>query len=194
MLSEIGFWGDNKKFVKSNPIASAEVNVNEGGWEKIDIAWPVKNWVEYHDYQHTIQVSCQSCAPNTMPISLNHDNKPFIVIDTYPQRTLNRKRKSVTCSPGSTECCRDSLYIDFTTIGWNDWIVHPKGYNAQFCRGSCNRVASITQTGSHHYTAVNVSHSHSFQNVNKYLYQLFLFLLPLRRSSCIMPQRTIRKN
>jgi TGF-beta receptor len=159
LLSEVGFWGANTKFVKSKPLAIAEVDQNVGGWEKIDIVWPVKNWADNHDLEHTVQIACETCSSKTLPISSFHEHKPFIVIDTFPQRTVNRKRRSVNCGPGSSECCRDSLYIDFATIGWNDWIIHPKGYNAYFCRGSCNRVASLTQSGSHHFTVFNVSNS-----------------------------------
>lgn len=157
LLSEIGHWGSNLNFTKAKPIAIREIGLNEETWEKIDIAWPVKNWVEYHDLSHTIQVTCETCSSSNMPISMHNDRKPFIVIDTFPQRTISRQARSVNCGPGSSECCRDSLYIDFATIGWDDWIIHPKGYNAYFCRGTCDRVASITKAGAHHSTVLNVS-------------------------------------
>ncbi|KAG5676805.1 hypothetical protein PVAND_006613 [Polypedilum vanderplanki] len=155
LLSEVGFWGANTKFIKSKPLAITEIDENNSGWEKIDIELPVKNWVEFDSLTHTVQISCETCISKTLPISLYHDHKPFIVIDTFPQRTFARQKRNQNCGPGSTECCRDSLYIDFATIGWNDWIIHPKGYNAYFCRGSCNRVASITQAETHHSTVFN---------------------------------------
>lgn len=157
LLSEIAHWGHNKNFTKSKPVTIREIDQSSAGWEKIDIAWPVKNWVEYHDLSHTIQIACDTCSSRQLPIALDSDRKPFIVIDTFPQRTVSRKQRSANCDPGSTECCRDSLYISFASIGWNDWIIHPKGYNAYFCRGSCDRVASITKAGSHHTTVLTVS-------------------------------------
>lgn len=157
LLSEVGFWGTSKKFIKSKTLAISEIEQDNKGWEKIDLGWPFKSWIEYHELEHTIQVACETCSTKSLPISLHPDHKPFIVINTFPQRNLNRQRRSVNCGPTSTECCRDSLYIDFATIGWNDWIIHPKGYNAYFCRGSCNKVASITQAGAHHSTVFNVS-------------------------------------
>lgn len=155
LLSEIGHWGSNLNFTKAKPIVIREVDQRDE-WEKIDIAWPVKNWVEFHDLSHTIQVACETCSSSHLPISMHHDQKPFIVIDTFPQRTLSRPSRSVNCGPGSSECCRDSLYIDFSHIGWDDWIIHPKGYNAYFCRGACGHVASITK-GAAHSTVLNVS-------------------------------------
>lgn len=157
LLSEIGHWGSNLNFTKAKPLAIREIDQGDEAWEKIDIAWPVKNWVEYHDLAHTIQIACETCSARNLPVSMHNDRKPFIVIDTFPQRTVNRQARSVNCGPGSSECCRDSLYIDFATIGWDDWIIHPKGYNAYFCRGTCNRVASITKPSAHHSSVLNVS-------------------------------------
>lgn len=34
-------------------------------------------------------------------------------------------------------CRRRSLYIDFSDIGWDDWIVAPVGYMAYYCHGEC---------------------------------------------------------
>jgi len=144
-------------FTKTKPIAIREIDQSDEGWEKIDIAWPVRNWAEFHDLSHIIQIACETCSDRKMPISSHKDRKPFIVIDTFPQRTVNRQQRNANCGPGSSECCRDSLYISFESIGWSDWIIHPKGYQAYFCRGTCNKVASITKASSHHSTVINVS-------------------------------------
>ena len=97
-------------------------------------------------------------------IKMSDDKLNSLHIEYVKNRLLDkmfehsqRKRRNVNCLPGSSECCMDSLYIDFASIGWNDWIVHPKGYNANFCRGSCDSVASITRSGAHHSTIFNVS-------------------------------------
>lgn len=29
------------------------------------------------------------------------------------------------------------MYVDFTDVGWNDWIVAPPGYDAFYCAGDC---------------------------------------------------------
>ena len=92
-----------------------------------------------------------------MPISLHQDRKPFIVIDTLPQRTISRQSRNVNCAAGSTECCREKLYISFAEIGWDDWIIHPAGYDAYFCRGTCSSAASVSTSGSHYNTVLRVS-------------------------------------
>ncbi|XP_015276337.1 PREDICTED: bone morphogenetic protein 4 [Gekko japonicus] len=34
-------------------------------------------------------------------------------------------------------CRRHALYVDFSDVGWNDWIVAPPGYQAYYCQGDC---------------------------------------------------------
>ncbi|XP_055329569.1 bone morphogenetic protein 2-like [Paramacrobiotus metropolitanus] len=34
-------------------------------------------------------------------------------------------------------CRRQNLYVDFSDVGWNDWIVAPPGYQAYYCAGQC---------------------------------------------------------
>lgn len=138
------------------PITFAKTNAENHDWEKIDIATTMKVWVESGPLEHLLHITCDGCTSDTLPISMHNDTKPFIVIDTIPQRTISRRRRNLNCGPGSTECCRDSIYIDFAEIGWNDWIISPKGYHAYFCRGSCARLASITQSESDHATAIQV--------------------------------------
>lgn len=157
LLSEVEFLETSKKVIKLKALTISHVGQDAFVWEKIDLTSSLKMWLQNHNLNPTIELACETCKLEAIPISLHQDHKPFIVINTFPKRTSNRRRRNVNCGASSTECCRDSLYIDFATIGWNDWIIHPKGYNAYFCRGSCNRVASITQSGTHHSTIFNVS-------------------------------------
>nr|1ES7_A Chain A, BONE MORPHOGENETIC PROTEIN-2 [Homo sapiens]1ES7_C Chain C, BONE MORPHOGENETIC PROTEIN-2 [Homo sapiens]2QJ9_A Chain A, Bone morphogenetic protein 2 [Homo sapiens]2QJ9_B Chain B, Bone morphogenetic protein 2 [Homo sapiens]2QJA_A Chain A, Bone morphogenetic protein 2 [Homo sapiens]2QJA_B Chain B, Bone morphogenetic protein 2 [Homo sapiens]2QJB_A Chain A, Bone morphogenetic protein 2 [Homo sapiens]2QJB_B Chain B, Bone morphogenetic protein 2 [Homo sapiens] len=36
-----------------------------------------------------------------------------------------------------SSCKRHPLYVDFSDVGWNDWIVAPPGYHAFYCHGEC---------------------------------------------------------
>ncbi|XP_035828010.1 univin-like [Aplysia californica] len=53
-------------------------------------------------------------------------------------RRLSRGRRDTArreCS--NSLCCRHQVYISFSDIGWDDWVVAPEGYNAYFCKGDC---------------------------------------------------------
>uniref|UniRef100_D3TM35 Activin-like protein at 23B n=1 Tax=Glossina morsitans morsitans TaxID=37546 RepID=D3TM35_GLOMM len=132
-------------------IAIQSVNVHDE-WLKIDIEWPIKRWFGNHDLSHLIQITCQLCDIGSMEqmISTNKAYRPFIMVDTQNRRRLVRQKRSINCTDGVTECCREKLFIDFDDIGWGDWIIHPRGYDAYFCRGSCNSVASVTMATSQH--------------------------------------------
>lgn len=135
------------------------------GWGKIDFTWSIRNWIKYENLYHTIDISCNTCEkhPTLDLFSLDYGYRPFIVVNTTSSQTIKRQRRSINCSPGISECCRDKLYISFAEIGWNDWILHPAGYDAYFCRGSCASAATITSDASNYHIFVRVSFStHEF--------------------------------
>ncbi|XP_054707235.1 uncharacterized protein LOC129217026 [Uloborus diversus] len=35
-------------------------------------------------------------------------------------------------------CQRKSLMVDFSELGWDDWIISPKTFNAHYCAGTCS--------------------------------------------------------
>ncbi|KAH8279764.1 hypothetical protein KR054_004684 [Drosophila jambulina] len=152
---------EQKKDSKYLPVAKtiALQSVNEQDeWMKIDIEWPIKRWIGDHDLSHLIQITCTGCEVADMEeiISVDKDYRPFIMIDMQNRRRKSRQKRSVNCSSGMTECCREHLYISFKDIGWSNWILKPEGYNAYFCRGSCSSVASVTQAASHHSSLMKI--------------------------------------
>ncbi|KAJ8955339.1 hypothetical protein NQ318_003433 [Aromia moschata] len=107
--------------------------------KKVDVTYVVKNWLEYQDSPtHALSVVCKTCG-------MDKSHSPI-------SRTLThrRQKRSTNCSPGINECCRESLYISFADIGWDDWIIKPEGYNAYFCRGSCMTASAMTLSATQH--------------------------------------------
>ncbi|KAH8283510.1 hypothetical protein KR018_004633 [Drosophila ironensis] len=148
---------DSKYLPVAKTIAIQSVDAQEE-WMKIDIEWPIKRWIGSHELSHLIHITCESCDVSSIEeiISVDKDYRPFIMIDTQNRRTKSRQKRSINCSSGVTECCREQLYISFKEIGWSNWILQPEGYNAYFCRGSCSSVASVTQAASHHSSLMKI--------------------------------------
>ena len=65
-------------------------------------------------------------------------HRPFIVIhtDSVSSRRL-RRRTPLDCSPTTSACCKQRFFVSFRSLGWDDWIIAPSGYYANYCRGDC---------------------------------------------------------
>ncbi|NXQ78132.1 BMP7 protein, partial [Quiscalus mexicanus] len=82
-----------------------------------------------HSFVPSATTSFQNQKQTTLPNLMLHG---FLV-------TLLRPRAAAAPAARSplAACHRRELYVDFHAIGWSGWIIHPSGYNAFYCRGSC---------------------------------------------------------
>ncbi|XP_032794663.2 histone-lysine N-methyltransferase, H3 lysine-79 specific [Daphnia magna] len=69
--------------------------------------------------------------------------RPFIVIhtDSSSSRRL-RRRTPLDCGPTTSACCKQRFFVSFRALGWDDWIIAPSGYYANYCRGDCGSGAA----------------------------------------------------
>lgn len=133
------------------------------GWESFDVFPAVVRWQHKPHHNHGLRVevthdddsTLASSAPNhhvRLRRSVDIDDRtwqstrPMLVTfsddtgDTKrrwrrsPERKPRRKGKG----GDAVQCRRHHLYVDFTDVGWNDWIVAPPGYEAFYCQGECN--------------------------------------------------------
>ncbi|KAK3598261.1 hypothetical protein CHS0354_034242 [Potamilus streckersoni] len=57
--------------------------------------------------------------------------------NVVPTENKSEARKTAVQQITRQACRRQELYVNFTSIGWNSWIIAPAGYNAFYCSGEC---------------------------------------------------------
>lgn len=54
---------------------------------------------------------------------------------SFDKRTMNKARRKQWSEP--RVCARRYLRVDFADIGWSEWILAPKAFDAYYCAGTC---------------------------------------------------------
>ncbi|XP_030074679.1 embryonic growth/differentiation factor 1 [Microcaecilia unicolor] len=72
-----------------------------------------------------------------------------------------RYRRDATTSlvTPSSICRRRRLYIDFRDVGWQNWIIAPQGYLANYCQGECPYPLAEMLNGTNHAILQTLVHS-----------------------------------
>lgn len=55
----------------------------------------------------------------------------------FPKEWDNYHQNSASAENNGDLCSRKKLVVDFADIGWGDWIISPKSFEAHYCSGSC---------------------------------------------------------
>lgn len=94
-----------------------------------------------------------------LPVSLNsemeddqeNDDKGHGHGETRFKRSLGDDSKNMAASveekrdgEESEPCALKPWYVTFAELGWGDWIITPRGINANYCQGSCEVVRNMT--------------------------------------------------
>ncbi|CAG9861788.1 unnamed protein product [Phyllotreta striolata] len=145
------------------------------GWQKIDLTETVRQWLKENDEAKLrLFVDCSCCSnwqvhlfnddddkrPHNINNNNNNNNRPFLVIHTDPSAAKRVRRRAIDCSEDSgNQCCKQRFYVSFKALGWDDWVIAPQGYYANYCRGDC----------SHHRTPDTyvTYHTHVIEEVRK---------------------------
>ena len=108
----------------------------------MDIRHIVRHWIRKPESNNGIRVSCPDCDmdPAAVPVATRGDLRPFVVVKLGPPRKRTKRSVDNDCYQGSTKCCREHLYVQFSEIGWDKWIISPDGYHAFYCKGSCEGI------------------------------------------------------
>lgn len=142
-----------------NLIGSTQLSVSEPGWQRINITIAATKWFTQPGEPLRLLVDCSSCSGHIEAVLFNNYKykgahkpesrgleaayRPFIVVRTKPSPTRRLARRALQCDKNTKHCCKEDFYVSFRELRWDDWILAPAGYHANYCRGSCD---SIYQT------------------------------------------------
>ncbi|KAK7867409.1 hypothetical protein R5R35_003838 [Gryllus longicercus] len=86
----------------------------------------------------------------------NRDSqRPFLVVHTDSIATKRVRRRALDCVGDTVgQCCKQKFYVNFTHLGWDDWIIAPRGYYANYCQGDCGGVHRTPDTYQNYHTHV----------------------------------------
>ncbi|KAF4790937.1 Bone morphogenetic protein 7 [Turdus rufiventris] len=57
-----------------------------------------------------------------------------------------------------TACRKHELYVSFQDLGWQDWIIAPKGYAANYCDGECSFPLNAHMNATNHAIVQTLVH------------------------------------
>ncbi|XP_069460587.1 inhibin beta C chain-like [Ambystoma mexicanum] len=102
-----------------------------------------------------IELRCEGCHGASRLASTSGFDRPFMVVEARHGAPHVPHRRSLTCTSSSDTCCRNSFYVSFKEIGWNNWIIWPEGYYMNYCKGECPlNLAGIPGLAASFHTAV----------------------------------------
>uniref|UniRef100_A0A3Q2YR62 Growth/differentiation factor 10 n=1 Tax=Hippocampus comes TaxID=109280 RepID=A0A3Q2YR62_HIPCM len=85
--------------------------------------------------------------------SAHHSRSPVLSFDDETMRKARRKQWGDTRHHG---CSRKNLRVDFADIGWNEWIIAPKAFDAYYCSGTCGFPMPKVMRPSNHATIQSI--------------------------------------
>ncbi|MBN3301546.1 bone morphogenetic protein 2 [Amia ocellicauda] len=133
------------------------VHHSQSKWESFDVSPAVMRWTmegltnhgfvvevvhldnERSDSKRHVRISRslhedEETWPQIRPllVTFSHDGKGHVLHKREKRQARSKQKRKHKSS-----CRRHALYVDFSDVGWNDWIVAPPGYHAFYCQGEC---------------------------------------------------------
>lgn len=100
-------------------------------------------------------------VPSEPAFTLPLVSASLVAVSLNPNQCRSRRRRSAVHIPltPSNVCKARRLYIEFKDVGWQDWIIAPQGYMANYCHGECPFPLSESLNGTNHAILQTLVHS-----------------------------------
>lgn len=131
--------------------ASLPVTLSALGWQRFDLTATVRHWYDAATMTRLrLLVDCSGCTSLAEAMLFQGGERPYLVVHTESITTRRVRRRAIDCHGNNTLCCKERFYVSFRELGWDDWIIAPSGYFANYCRGDCGGVRTPDMVASHH--------------------------------------------
>ncbi|XP_072292420.1 growth/differentiation factor 10 [Eucyclogobius newberryi] len=68
----------------------------------------------------------------------------------FDEKTMRKARRRQSSESHERTCSRRNLRVDFADIGWSEWVIAPKAFDAYYCAGTCGfPLPKITRPSNH---------------------------------------------
>ncbi|GAB0091033.1 Inhibin beta chain [Sergentomyia squamirostris] len=144
--------------------ATSRVSLHETGWQKVDLTGTVRRWfTQTLAKPLRLLVDCSGCRGRALVHPFGRlsreyavdSHRPFLVLHTDPNVMRRVRRRALDCSGAIRgQCCKQRFYVSFKALGWDDWIIAPHGYFANYCRGDCGGIRRTPDTFLTYYTHI----------------------------------------
>lgn len=104
--------------LQNNELPGPEYPYETTGWDETTPYAPFENK--------------EARRPRKKPRKNQRHKMPLLQFD---EQTIKKARKKQWNEPRN--CARRYLKVDFADIGWSEWIISPKSFDAYYCSGSC---------------------------------------------------------
>ncbi|GAA6235080.1 inhibin beta A chain [Lates japonicus] len=151
-------------------VSEKMVDTRRSGWHTLAVHRIVQTLIDRSSSSLSLRVSCPLCAeagasPVLTPANgeratgRDQSHRPFLMVALRVREEAMQRRvkRGLECDGKIRVCCKRQFYVNFKDIGWNDWIIAPSGYHANYCEGDCpNHMASLSGSSlSFHSTVIN---------------------------------------
>ncbi|KAA0725479.1 Growth/differentiation factor 10 [Triplophysa tibetana] len=108
-------------------------------------------YVQYDDLKNRELWDSHFIAKRHKPLPKgkeNHEGFRGSLELSFDEKTMKKARRKQWSEPRM--CARRNLRVDFADIGWNEWILAPKAFDAYYCAGTCGfPIPKVVQPSNH---------------------------------------------
>ncbi|XP_062985978.1 inhibin beta B chain-like [Elgaria multicarinata webbii] len=129
---------------RETALAEQQLESRGSGWTTFSLMPAMQNILEQEEKTLTLQLQCVGCPAASLVRADDSSHQPFLVVKGKIRGTGHQvAKRSQSCDENSDVCCRKDYYVNFRDIGWDKWIIEPKGYHMNYCMGKCPTPLSI---------------------------------------------------